>query len=96
MTSLKNRIALASFAILGLAHGALPVAAGDRTSIRVAPLKGISVTAGTKQAIGYYVAEKGACNLTLMLSEIFRASVLQNGLIMEKQSPVCGDKAEYA
>ena len=72
MTSLKNRIALASFAILGLAHGALPVAAGDRTSIRVAPLKGISVTAGTKQAIGYYVAEKGACNLTLMLSEIFR------------------------
>lgn len=72
MTSLNNRIAILSFAVLGLAHGALPVAAGDSASLRVAPLKGISVVAGTKQAIGYYTAEKNTCNLTLMLSEVFR------------------------
>ena len=72
MKFLNNRVAVVSFAVLGLVQGALPVKAGDSSSIRVAPLKGISVTAGTKQAIGYYVAEKGTCNLTLMLSEVFR------------------------
>ena len=70
MTSTRNFIATTAFAALSLAHGALPVRATESNSFSVTPIKGISLVLGSKRAIGYYTAENGACNLTLMLQEI--------------------------
>ena len=70
MTSTRNFIATTAFAVLSLAHGALPVRAAESNSLSVTPAKGISLVLGGKRAIGYYIADNGACNLTLMLQEI--------------------------
>ena len=70
MTSTRNLMASTAFLALALIKGALPVKAAEGNSLSVTPIKGISLILGTKRAIGYYTADNGACNLTLMLQEI--------------------------
>ncbi len=70
MTSFKTAIATAAFIGLSIAHAAAPVRAGEVSSLRVKPLAAVDLTLGTKRAIGYYLAENGACNMTLLLSDI--------------------------
>ena len=69
---ISTRTFVASMAFLGLAliKGAQPVQAVEGNALSVTPIKGISLVLGTKRAIGYYIADNGACNLTLMLQEI--------------------------
>ena len=70
MTFTTKTIATLAFAAMAACHGALPVRAGE-AAISVGPAKGISMLVGTKRAIGYYVADAGACDLTLMIAEKF-------------------------
>ncbi len=70
MTSTRNILASTAFLALALVKGAHPVQAVEGNSISVTPIKGISLILGSKRAIGYYIADNGACNLTLMLQEI--------------------------
>jgi hypothetical protein len=48
-----------------------PAAAGDTASVRVAPLKGITLAVGSKRAVGYYTSAGDACNLTLLLADVY-------------------------
>jgi hypothetical protein len=70
MTSFKTVFATAAFIGLSIAHAAAPVKATEASSLRVKPLAAVDLTLGTKRAIGYYLAENGACNMTLLLSDI--------------------------
>jgi hypothetical protein len=70
MTFSTKTIATLAFAAMAASHGAAPVRAGD-TSISVGPAKGITMLVGTKRAVGYYVADAGACDLTLLVAEKF-------------------------
>ncbi len=70
MTSFNTAFVSLAFAGLAVTHGAAPVRADDTSALRVKPLAVVSLTLGTKRAIGYYLADNGACNMTLLLSEI--------------------------
>jgi hypothetical protein len=70
MTFSNKTIAALTFAALAASHGAVPVQAGD-TAVSVSPAKAITLLVGTKRAVGYYVADAGACDLTLMVAEKF-------------------------
>ena len=71
MISIKNSVASLAFAALGLAQGALPARADGAKELRVTPMKAVNLDAGTKRVIGYYLADQGNCNLTVMLSDVF-------------------------
>ncbi len=70
MTSTRNFLATTAFAVLALAKGAAPVRAGEADSLSVKPIKAISLDVGSKRAIGYFIADHGACNLTIMVHDI--------------------------
>jgi hypothetical protein len=70
MTTLKTASGVLAFSMLALAHGAVPVRAGGSAELRVAPLKAINLDVGAKHAIGYYLAEQGNCNLTVLLTDV--------------------------
>jgi hypothetical protein len=70
MISMKSFAASVVFAALAVVHGSVPVRAEGGTELRVAPLKAIDLNVGAKRAIGYYLAENGSCNLTVMLSDV--------------------------
>ena len=70
MTFSTKTLATLAFAAVAASHGALPVRAGD-SAISVGPAKGITLLVGTKRAVGYYVADAGACDLTLMVAETY-------------------------
>ncbi len=71
MTSFSKFASVLLFSGLAVAHGAAPASAGNASSLRVEPLKGITLSVGPKRAIGYFTANERACNLTLMLAEHF-------------------------
>jgi hypothetical protein len=70
MNAMKSTAATLIFSAFAVAHGAVPVRAGDIKELKVAPLKVINLDVGAKRAIGYYLAENGACNLTVLLSDV--------------------------
>ncbi len=70
MISIKSTAASFVFAALAVAHGAVPVRAEGSKELRVAPLKVINLDIGAKHAIGYYLADNGSCNLTVLLSDV--------------------------
>ena len=72
MNLFKNS-ALLGFVSLALAHGALPVSAGNVVRT-IGPAKGITLLVGNKRAVSYYVAGADGCNLTVMLSDIYADS----------------------
>lgn len=51
-----------------LAYSAMPVSAGKDEGLILEPLKGVSLDIGTKHAVGYFLSENGACNLTVVLA----------------------------
>lgn len=71
MSTLKATTTALVFAVLAVAHGAQPAGAGGAKELRVTPLKAINLDVGAKRAIGYYLAENGDCNLTVLLSDVF-------------------------
>jgi hypothetical protein len=72
MTSLTKLSLATAFVGLALIKGAVPVYADSAPSLKVfAPAKGISLTVGSKRAIGYFTANSGHCDLTLMIADAF-------------------------
>ena len=71
MTVASSRSAILAFAALGLVQGALAASAGERDTTRIAPLKGVSLDLGTKNAVAYFVQENGVCNVTVTMAEAF-------------------------
>ena len=65
--------ALLGFVSLAVAHGALPVNAGNPART-IGSAKGITLLVGTKQAVSYYIADGDTCNLTVMLSDTYADS----------------------
>jgi hypothetical protein len=70
MISMKSTVASLAFAGLAVAHGAVPARADGAKELKVAPLKVINLDVGAKRAIGYYLADNGSCNLTVLLSDV--------------------------
>jgi len=72
MTTFAKIASVVLFSGLTLAHGAATALAGDAASVRVGPLKGITLTVGSKRAVSYYTtnADK-ACNLTVLLADSY-------------------------
>ncbi len=71
MTSLKTVASVFAFTALSVAAPAMTAAAGSAKELRITPLKAINVDVGVKRAIGYYLADNGNCNLTVLLSDAF-------------------------
>lgn len=69
MTSLKSAVSALAMAALSIAHGAKPVEAGEAQERRVKPLQVINLDVGVKRAIGYYLANSGNCDLTVLLAD---------------------------
>lgn len=70
MTSLSKLSLATAFVGLALVKGAVPVNAESAPVLKVfAPAKGISLTVGPKRAIGYFIANKGHCDLTVMIAD---------------------------
>ena len=72
MTTSAKLAGVVLFSSLALLRGAAPVSADDAAGYRVTPLKGITLTVGSKRAVSYYTvnADK-ACNLTLLLADAY-------------------------
>lgn len=70
MITIKNSVASLAFAALGFAHGVVPARADGAKELHVTPLKAINLDVGIKRAIGYYLADNGSCNLTVLLSDV--------------------------
>ena len=70
MNSMKSAVACLAFVGLAVAHGAIPARADGAKELKVAPLKVINLDVGAKRAIGYYLADHGSCNLTVLLSDV--------------------------
>ena len=70
MTNLKSAAVAVAFSALAVAHGAVPAHAGGAKELSVVPLKAINLEVGAKRAIGYYLAENGGCNLTVLLTDV--------------------------
>ncbi len=70
MTSFKNTAVSLAFAALAIAHGAVPARADGSRELSVTPLKAINLDVGSKHAIGYYLADQGSCNLTVLLTDV--------------------------
>ncbi len=70
MSNLNITAASLAFAALAVVHGAVPARADGSKELRVAPAKAIIMDVGAKRAIGYYLSENGACNLTVLLSDV--------------------------
>lgn len=70
MTSLKSAVSAFALAALAVAHGAKPVEAEGAQELRVKSLQAINLNVGVKRAIGYYVANAGSCDLTVLLADV--------------------------
>lgn len=70
MISMKSTTASFVLSALAFAHGAAPVRADGAKELQVGPLKAINLDVGAKRAIGYYLADNGSCNLTVLLSDV--------------------------
>lgn len=71
MKVVSSRSAILAIAALGLVKGAMPVSAGERDTTRIAPLKGVSLDLGSKNAVAYFVQENGTCSVTVTMAEAF-------------------------
>jgi hypothetical protein len=72
----QSLVAAAAIAIVGAAGlGATAGHAGEFSSATVVkPKAGLSFPVGSKQAVGYFVAERGGCDLTLLVGEAGEAA----------------------
>jgi hypothetical protein len=67
----KSLFTAAALALAGSAGlSATPGQAGDYSAATVVkPKAGLSFPIGSKQAVGYYLAQRGGCDLTLLVGE---------------------------
>jgi hypothetical protein len=74
--SSKTVFAAAAFAVAGIAGlSATSGHAGEFSSATVVkPKAGLSFPVGSKQAVGYFLAERGGCDLTLLVGEAGEAA----------------------
>lgn len=70
MISMKSTAASLAFSALAIVNGAIPARADGAKELRVTPMKVIDLDVGAKRAIGYYLADNGGCNLTVLLSDV--------------------------
>jgi hypothetical protein len=75
MTTISKFSGVVLAAGLAIAHGAVPANSGSARELRVAPLKGITLSVGSKRAIGYFAANSGACDLTLHIADAYSDDV---------------------
>ncbi len=69
----KSRIAAA--AVLAGAAGLSPSHAGEFSAATIVkPHAGLSFVVGSKQAVGYFIAERGGCDLTLLVGDTGEAA----------------------
>ncbi len=75
-SSSKSLIAAAALVIAGAAGlGASATQAGEFSSATIVkPKAGLSFPVGSKQAVGYFLAERGGCDLTLLVGEAGEAA----------------------
>lgn len=71
MTSFAKLAAILALSGLAVPHPSASAQADEFVVKRVTPFKAIDLSAGTKRAIGYYVASAGSCELTLQLADSF-------------------------
>jgi hypothetical protein len=72
----KSLVAAAALAIAGAAGLSASVGhAGEFSSATVVkPKAGLSFPVGSKQAVGYFLAERGGCDLTLLIGDAGEAA----------------------
>ena len=75
-SSSKSVFAAAALAVAGIAGlNATSGHAGEFSSATVVkPKAGLSFPVGSKQAVGYFLAERGGCDLTLLVGEAGEAA----------------------
>lgn len=71
MTAFMRGAGLAAVLVLSSAAGALSAQAES-----FKPLQGVSLHMGTKHAVGYYVADSGVCQLTLVVGDEIQEDAL--------------------
>jgi len=69
MTTFAKFAAVLGVAGLSVGFGHSPASSADTGLLIVKPYKAINLASGTKRAIGYYIADAGACQLTLQLAD---------------------------
>lgn len=69
MTTSAKLASVVLLSSLALLPGTAPASAGQAAAYHVTPLKGITLTVGSKRAVGYYTTADNACHLTLMLAD---------------------------
>jgi hypothetical protein len=74
MTTSAKLASVVLLSALALLPGKVPAWAGQAAAYHIAPLKGITLTVGSKRAVGYYTSAGNACHLTLMLADPYVGS----------------------
>ena len=60
---------VAAFASALMLASAAPAAAAEGASLKMKPNHGVSFDVGSKRAVGYYLADGGICNLTVLMAD---------------------------
>lgn len=74
MTTSAKLASVVLFSGLALLPRTAPASAGQAAAYHVTPLKGITLTVGSKRAVGYYTTAGNACHLTLMLADPYNGT----------------------
>lgn len=67
MSAMLKSVGLAAVLAVSTLAGSLSAVAQDE--IHFKPLQGVSLHLGSKHAVGYYVADAGSCQLTLVVGD---------------------------
>jgi hypothetical protein len=70
MSAIVRSAGLAAVLALSAFAGAVGAAAEDTVNFK--PLQGVSLHLGSKHAVGYFVADRGTCQLTLVVGDEIR------------------------
>ena len=69
MSAILKGAAMAAMLALSTVTGAAISAASESPTVTFKPLHGVSLHLGSKHAVGYFQAENGVCQLTLVVGE---------------------------
>lgn len=70
MMFLKSKVLLSVLALSLLAVPRLAAHAEDALPFSVKPVQAFQLSVGAKRALGYYLANNGTCDLTVLLSDV--------------------------
>lgn len=74
MSAIVKSAGLAAALALSALAGSVGAVAEDAVNFK--PLQGVSLHLGSKHAVGYYVADSGTCQLTLVVGDEIRGDEL--------------------